>query len=146
MGLELQALGHGLDDERGVGQLSEVGGDADPVEQGRAVVLGELAAGHRTGRGALDVLLAARGGGLVHLHGDDLDAHAGEHLDDARTHRAQTDNTHPGELASHVHSPFVDNQIRTDLVRAILSWGQDPPHPSTRPRDLPLRRLYRFRR
>ena len=44
---------------------------------------------------------AAGDGVVVDLGGDHVQAVAGEHLDDARTHRAQTDDTDRSEFPCH---------------------------------------------
>ena len=45
LGLELHALGHGLDDQLGVGQVLQRGGEADPLEDRVPVGLGRACRG-----------------------------------------------------------------------------------------------------
>ena len=99
--LELEVLGNGFDDEIGVGEIGHRRGGGDPREQGVGVLLGELAPADGPRRGGVEVGEAAGDGVVVDLGGDDVQAVAGEHLDDARAHRAQTDDTDRSEFPRH---------------------------------------------
>jgi hypothetical protein len=60
--------------------------------------LGELSASDRPGRGRPEVVAAALDGLVVHVRRDHLQPAAGEHLGDARAHRAQADHADRPEL------------------------------------------------
>ena len=89
LGLELHALGHGLDDQLGVGEVLQRRAEADPLEDRVPVRRVELAAAHRPVGGLLEVAAAAGQRLVVDLDGGDRQARPGEHLGDAGTHGAQ---------------------------------------------------------
>ncbi len=93
-------LDHRLDDQPAVLHVGQVGGEGDPPDQCGLVLLGELPALDRPVRGVLHVLAAAleRLVGLLHAH--DVVTVAGEHLGDARAHRAQPDHADAGKVPS----------------------------------------------
>ncbi len=66
-----------------------------------AVGLGQLAPAYRPVGGVAQVTAAALQRLLGGLDADDLQALAGEHLDDAGTHRAQAHDTHGREVSRH---------------------------------------------
>ena len=80
-----------LDDEVAVLDVGQLGGEGDPVDQLRRLLLGELAPLDGPGGGVLDVLATALEGLLVQLDADHLVAVAGEDLGDAGAHRAEAD-------------------------------------------------------
>ena len=94
-------LGHRLDHEVALGEVGEVGGEANPVMQLASALPGQLAAVRApVGRvlQAPAALLDSLGG---HLDRDDVKAVAGEHLHDARTHGAESDHANCCEITSH---------------------------------------------
>ena len=95
--LQVEPLGHCLDDEVAVAQVGEFGGQRDPAEDLALRVLGEPAAFHRPPGGGLQVPAAALQRVLVHLDADDAEAAAREHLGDARAHGAQSDDPDSAE-------------------------------------------------
>jgi hypothetical protein len=89
LGLELHALGHGLDDQLGRGEVLQGRGEADPLEERVAVGRVELAPAHRAVGRLLDVATPAVQRVLADLDGGHGEARTGEHLHDAGTHGAQ---------------------------------------------------------
>ena len=89
--LQVEVLRHRLDDELAVLEVVEVRGELHARDEGRLVLLGELAAGDGTARGGVEVFPTARHRLVVDLDGDHLDAVASEDLDDAGTHGAESD-------------------------------------------------------
>ena len=65
--LDLEGLDDRLDDQVGVRQRLEIGAEGDVVEDRLLLGLGDLAAGHRTAGGVLEVLATALDAGLVLL-------------------------------------------------------------------------------
>ena len=99
--LELEVLRNGLDDEVGVGEVGQRVVVMIRASSASASSCGELAAADGPRRGHLEVLAAALDGVVVDLGGDHAQAVAREHLDDARAHRAQTDDADRPELPCH---------------------------------------------
>ena len=96
--LEVELLGHGLDDELAVRERGEVRGVGDVPVQGVMGGLVDLAAVEcapgrlrEEGPSPLDGLVGD-------VHRDDVDPVAREHLHDAGTHGAQSDDADLGEL------------------------------------------------
>ena len=106
-------LGDRLDDELAVGELVEAGGELDPRVQRGLVLLAQLAAADGPAGGVLEHPTALLDRRLVDLDGDDVDAVAGEHLDDAGTHGAETDHSDLAELTSHAAS-LAERVCRVD--------------------------------
>ena len=105
LALEVQVLGHGLDDELAVGEVVEVRRERHPAVEGVVLLLRHLPAGQRATRGAGQHLLAVLDTLGVDLDGDHVDPVAGEHLHDARAHRPESDHTHTGEVTCHDGDP-----------------------------------------
>ena len=93
-----------LDDELAVGEVAHVGGEGDPAVQGLLVLGSQLPAGDSPVGGVLEHAAAVLDRGRVDLDSHDLDPVAGEHLDDAGAHGAQTDHTNFAEVTSHAAS------------------------------------------
>jgi hypothetical protein len=127
LGLELHPLGHGLDDELGVGQLLERRAEPDPLEDGVSVRRVELAALDRAVGGVLEVAPPALQRGVVHLDRGDGQPRSGEHLDDAGAHGAQPDDSDLGQFSGHAATP-------SRSVRAV----SHPPPPRKRPGYWPV--------
>ena len=89
LGLELHALGHGLDDQFGVREVLQRRAEADALEDRVAVGRVELAAADRAVGGVLDVPAAAVQRVVGDLDGGDRQARSREDLHDAGTHGAQ---------------------------------------------------------
>ncbi len=87
--LEVEVLGHGLHDELAVPQVAHVGGEGHPAEQ--AAWSSTVSLPRETARSSmLQDAAPVLDGGVVHLHGHDVDAVAGEHLHDAGTHGSES--------------------------------------------------------
>jgi hypothetical protein len=99
--LEVQVLGHRFDDQPTTGDGLERRCVRDPPVQRGGLGLGELSPGDRPASGVLERLPAARDAGLVHVDADDGQPGSGEHLDDARTHRAESDDADADDFSSH---------------------------------------------
>ena len=121
LALDRQLLDHGLDDQAAVLHVLDVGGEGDPVEQLGLLLLGQLAAGDRPAGGVLEMLTSARQGLVVLLHPDDEVAVAGEDLGDAGTHRAEADDTDPGEVTRHVSHPATATLVTGTLPESARS-------------------------
>ena len=130
--LELHPLRDGLDDQLAVLDRLERGAERDPAHQRGDVVLGQLAAGDRTAGRVGDVPLGSLEALVVVLDAHDLDPGAGEHLGDARSHRAQSDDTDPAERHARLLWMCFRKSLRT-------GWARWTPAPSG-PRSPPARR------
>src|SRR5690606_8251380 len=95
-GLEVRALGDGLDDEVAVGERVEVGGHLDAGEGGVEVGVGEPALPDALAEGAADAVVGGRYG--AGAGDDDADVEAGPCGDvgDAGAHAAAADDADPG--------------------------------------------------
>ena len=99
-------LGHGLDDELALLEVGHVARELHARVQGGLVLGAQLAAGDGPVGGVLQDSPALLDRLVGDLDRDDVDAVAGEDLDDAGTHGAQSDDADLGELTSHgVESP-----------------------------------------
>src|SRR5262245_51589611 len=94
-------LGYGLDDKIDFAERIESDRERDAAHQRVAIRLRQLATGHRTVRRSGHVLAATFERGVIDLDGDDLDAVAREHLDDAGAHGAETHDSDAGKLSGH---------------------------------------------
>ena len=106
LALEVQVLGHGLDDELAAGEVVEVARERHPRRAGRRAPPGS------SSRGPARVRWSRRAPALpcstpvvVDLDGDHVDPVAGEHLHDPRAHRPESDHTHTGEVTRHGRDP-----------------------------------------
>ena len=102
--LEVEVLGHGLDDELALLEVGHVARELHPrVERG--LVLGaQLAAGDGPVGRVLQDAPALLDRLVGHLDRDDVDAVAGKDLHDAGTHGAESDHADLGEITSHAWS------------------------------------------
>ena len=134
LGLELHALGHGLDDQLGGGEVLQRRAEPDPLEDRVAVGRVELAAAHRAVGGLLDVPAAARDRLVVDLHGGDRQARPGEHLGDAGTHGAQPDDADLVQFSGHA-AISSDRGDRRSLssARAAAARGLPAGNPTAAP-------------
>jgi hypothetical protein len=94
-------FGDCLDDEIGVLEIGQRGGESDPIEELFLLIFAEFAALDRTVRRVLQVAAAAGQPVVVLLNTDDAEAAASEDLRDAGTHRSQADHADRRELARH---------------------------------------------
>ena len=92
--LEVEVLGHRLDNGSAVREVGEVGGVGDPCVERVVLLLGDLLAGERPCRAAPEDGPAVLDPRLVDLDGDHVDPVPGEHLHDARTHRPGRSHPH----------------------------------------------------
>ena len=112
--LDLQRLHHRLDDEVGVLELLERGGEGDPAEQRLLLLLGQLAPRDGARGGVLEVLAPALDALLVDLDAHDVVAVAGEHLRDAGAHGAQSDDADRLEVTCHAaHRAMRRGRVRS---------------------------------
>ena len=81
------------------------------------LLLGQLAARDRAPGGVGEVALGALEARVVVLDADDVDPGAREHLGDARSHRAQSDDTDPAERHARLlwmcFAPVSQNSVGT---------------------------------
>src|SRR6185312_4110865 len=112
LALEVQPLRHRLDDELHVGQVGELGGEADPAEQLAASRLVELAAFQGTSGGVLEMPATPGYAVVVHLHCHHVVPGAGQHLGDTGTHRA--------------HAHHADRLDLSHLVPSALTTYKGP--------------------
>ena len=105
LGLDLLVLDDGLHDELTVGEVAEVGGEAQPPSGLLPLALGDLAAAHAAVERPQDAGAAGRrefAGLLEHQH---VDMRAGAHLGDTCAHDAGADHADALNLfAGHVSS------------------------------------------
>ena len=99
--LEVEVLGHGLDDELALLEVGHVARELDAGVEGGLVLGTQLAAGDGAVGGVLQDALALLDRLVGDLDRDDVDAVACEDLDDAGTHGAESDDADLGELTSH---------------------------------------------
>ena len=102
--LEVHPLGNRLDHEVDVGQVLHGGRERDEAVQRLPVCRAEPAATDRALGGPLEVPAAPLQRVLGRLDTDDAQPGLGEHLDDARAHRAEPDDARPAELQNHAGS------------------------------------------
>ncbi len=86
--LAVQAFGHGLDDQIGLGEVGQVSGQADALQGGVACGGVQAALGHRTAHGVLDAGAARLQVSLVQDPDNDRVAGTGAGLGDAGAHGA----------------------------------------------------------
>jgi hypothetical protein len=99
--LQAEVFGDCLDDEVGVLEIGQRGGEGDPIEELFLLIFAEFAALDRAVGGVLQVAAAAGQPVVVLLDTDDAEAAASEDLRDAGTHRSQADHADRRELARH---------------------------------------------
>ena len=98
------------------------GGEGDPLVQRLGIVLAQLAACDRTRRRVLEVLASTGDAVVVDLHTHDGVAVAGEHLRDAGTHGAQSDDADGLEVTCHGAHPATRPR-GADCVSAHVVGG-----------------------
>lgn len=95
LGLDLLVLDHGLDDQVTVGELAEIGGEAEAGEGGVPLLLGDLAALGGLGQGVQQPGTADLQGFAGRLGDLDVETGAGADLCDARSHLAAAHHSDP---------------------------------------------------
>ena len=103
--LEVEVLGHRLDDEVALGQVVQRGAQRDPRVDLGGLLVGELAALDRPSDRRVEVAAAPGDGVVADLDADHRDPAAREDLDDAGPHGAQSDDPDGVELARHLSTP-----------------------------------------
>ncbi len=127
LGLHLLVLDDGLDHQVPVGELAEVGGEAQPRLGGVQLLLGDLAALGGLGQGVEQpgtADLQGFAGGLGDLH---VQSRAGAHLGDARAHLAAAHDSDALDVGHIVPFAEFSGSLADLRVRRLLRSCTLPP-------------------